>query len=161
MECHGQFLKIISLTIISLINTHPSLGVYILTGNTQKRGFTMSANEDYIKQIIEERARNEAEKKALIEEFTKTIPLEWTPEDLKEKMMNLLASSYARIAQTINDDDNPAIAYKAAWDVMKVGMGQIAITDNNDPNKEFMDLLKGLQAPEEIDASTQPPDDNK
>ena len=119
----------------------------------------MSANEDYIKQIIEERARNEAEKKALIEEFTKTIPLEWTPEDLKEKMMNLLASSYARIAQTINDDDNPAIAYKAAWDVMKVGMGQIAITDSNDPNKEFMDLLKGLQAP--ANASTEPTDNNK
>lgn len=105
----------------------------------------MGTDNDYIKQLIAEKAKAEAEKNAIIAEFTKSVPAEWTPDDLKEKLKDLLAKAYARISVTIDDDENPSIAYKAAWDVMKVGMGQIAITDANDPNKEFMDFLKAMQ----------------
>jgi hypothetical protein len=98
----------------------------------------------YIRQLNEEKARSEAEKKALIEEFSKSIPTEWSPEDLKEKMRDLLGKSYARISQTIDDDDEKALAFQAAKYVMGIGIGATKITGDNDPNKEFKELLAGL-----------------
>ncbi len=99
----------------------------------------------YIKALNEEKARSAAEKQALIEEFSKSVPAEWSPDDLKEKMRDLLAKSYARISQTIDNDDEPALAFQASKYVMGIGIGATKITDDNDPNKEFIELVKGLQ----------------
>jgi len=108
----------------------------------------MSANDEYIKKLLEEQARTEAEKKALIEEFTKSIPAEWSPEDLKEKVKDLLAQSYARIAQTINSD-NESLAFKAATYAFDIGIGKIAIKDTNESEFEaFIKTLKPKSAAE-------------
>jgi hypothetical protein len=100
--------------------------------------------EKYIKALNEEKARASAEKQALIEEFSKSIPMEWSPEDLKEKMYGLIAKAYARISQTIDNDDEPALAFQASKYVMGIGIGATKITDANDPNKEFKELLANL-----------------
>ena len=101
--------------------------------------------ENYIKALNEEKARSSAEKQALIEEFSKSIPAEWSPEDLKDKMRELLAKAYARISQTIDDDNEPALAFQASKYVMGIGIGATKITDANDPNKEFVEFMKTLQ----------------
>ncbi len=106
----------------------------------------MSEDVDkYIRALNEEKARSTAEKQALIEEFSKSIPAEWSPDDLKEKMRDLLAKSYARISQTIDNDDEPSLAFQASKYVMGIGIGATKITDDNDPNKELVELLTGLQ----------------
>jgi hypothetical protein len=104
----------------------------------------MSASEEYIKKILEEKAKAEADRDAIIQEFSKTLPEEWTPEDLKDKVRDLLGEAYARIKVTINCD-NEALAYKAAKDVFDIGIGRIAISDQNDPNKQFEDFVKSLK----------------
>jgi len=98
----------------------------------------------FINSLIQERARLEAEKKALIEEFSQSIPKEWSPDDLKEKFKDLLAKAYARISLTIDDEDNPALAFQAAKYAMGIGIGSVKISDDNDPNKEFKNLLEKL-----------------
>lgn len=111
--------------------------------------------EKYIKALNEEKARSAAEKQALIEEFTKTVPLEWSPEDLKEKMYHLVAKAYACISLTIDNQDEPALAFQASKYVMGIGIGATKITDANDPNKEFTELIKGLakKTPQDTAAS--------
>lgn len=111
--------------------------------------------ENYIKALNEEKARSSAEKQALIEEFSKSIPAEWSPDDLKEKMRDLLAKAYARISQTIDDDNEPALAFQASKYVMGIGIGATRITDANDPNKEFKELLEALTPKKDAEATTE------
>ncbi len=115
----------------------------------------------YIRALNEEKARSAAEKQALIEEFSKSVPAEWGPDDLKEKMRDLLAKSYARISQTIDNDDEPALAFQASKYVMGIGIGATKITDANDPNKELVDLLAGLAKKEPQANAAQPSGDTK
>lgn len=115
----------------------------------------MSAQDEkdqYIQSLLEERARAQAEKEALIAEFTNSIPAEWSPEDLKEKIRDLLAKAYARISQTIDNADEPALAFQAAKYVFQFGVGAAKITDDNDPNKELNQLLSDLVPKKDIAA---------
>lgn len=105
----------------------------------------------YQNSLIEELARAEADKQALIQEFSNSLPKEWSPDDLKEKVTKLMGKAFARVAKTIDDDLNPALAYKAAKDVIDIGIGRVVITDANDPDREIKELLKSLKPQTEVE----------
>lgn len=113
-----------------------------------------SEESKFVNRLIAEQARLQAEKQALIEEFTKSIPGEWSPDDLKIKLKDLLAKAYARLSQSIDNDDEPALAFQAAKFVWLQGIGAIKITGENDPDKELNELLKKLAQPKDSGQAT-------
>jgi hypothetical protein len=106
------------------------------------------AAEEYRRLFIEEQARSEADRRALVEEFEKAIPVDYSPEDVKEKIRDLMKDAYATLGHLIKSADKESVRFAAAKYVFDIGIGQIAINDDNDPNKVLVDLLKELTDPQ-------------
>lgn len=103
------------------------------------------AAEKYRRLFLEEQAKGEADRKALVEEFAKAIPKEYSPDDVKEKIRELMADAWASLKYLVNSADKESVRFAAAKYVFDIGIGQIKINDENDPDKQLVDLLQGLK----------------
>lgn len=119
------------------------------------------AAENYRKMFIEEQARGEADRKALIEEFAKAIPADYSPEDIKEKIRELMKEAYATLKELVMHAEKESIRFAASKYVFDIGIGQIKVNDDNDPNRVLVDLLTELKGGKPTAGATAIKDDDK
>jgi hypothetical protein len=116
-----------------------------------KPGEAMTTNnEDYVKELQAELARRDAEREALIAEFTETISdaKEWSPEDLRKKFNTLLATAHTHMLNMLDNTDSDAVRWSIVKFIFSVGLGVVRITDDNSPDKDLITLLESLKADE-------------
>lgn len=100
----------------------------------------------YNNSLVAEIAKLEADKQAIIEEFLKTVPEEWTADDIKKKVRDdLLPTAWARMTTILKTTENETLASNLAWKIIGLAIGQVKITDENDPGRsELAELLKSI-----------------
>lgn len=111
------------------------------------------AAEQYRKLFLEEQTRNELDRKAIQEEYKRSVPKDYSPEDIKEKVRELMAEAFASLKELITSAEKESVRFAASKYVFDIGIGQVKITDENDPDKALVDLLKGLADPKAKDDS--------
>lgn len=106
----------------------------------------MSTHSDnYVNELKSEIARGEAERKALIEEFRKDIvEREYSPEDLKTKIKDLLPTAYERLVYLLNNSDSESVQLSTAKYIFNIAIGAVKITAENDPDGDLQKLLDAL-----------------
>jgi ribosomal protein RSM22 (predicted rRNA methylase) len=113
--------------------------------------------EEYIKELLAEQAQREADYIAIREEFKKTVVKDYSPEDVKEKIRELMAEAYGTLRELL-DAEKETVRFQAAKYIFDIGIGQIKITDANDADKLFADLLTDLK---KKNVPTEAPADSK
>jgi hypothetical protein len=111
------------------------------------------AAEQYRKLFLEEQTRNELDRKAIMEEYKRSVPKDYSPEDIKEKIRELMAEAFATMKRLMTAEKE-SVQFAAAKYVFDIGIGQVKISDENDPDKALVDLLKQLNDPKAKDDST-------
>lgn len=106
----------------------------------------MSASEGYIEKLKAEIAKEQAFRKAVVEEFKESVESnkEFSPEDLKKRFYALLPTAFARLTYLINNAESEAVQLGAIKYVFNIATGQIAITNTNDPDAKLAELLTSL-----------------
>lgn len=101
---------------------------------------------DYVKQLEEEVAREKARSEALVQEFRESVEAaeEFSPEDLKKKFNGLLVDAWEQTVALMQTAESESVRWNICKFIFGVGMGQLKITDDNDPNKEVNDLINDL-----------------
>ena len=94
--------------------------------------------------LATEEARHEAEKQALIEEFSKTIKEEWSPEDIKEKLVELMPQAYASLQYLIMNADSESVRAGLIKYIFNLALADLAPANTDNPDKEFAALLGDL-----------------
>lgn len=100
--------------------------------------------EEYIKELLAEQAQREADYACLVEEFKKNVTQDYSPEDVKEKIRELMADAYATLKELVTTAEKETVKFAAAKYIFDIGIGQIKVTDENDPDKQLVELLKDL-----------------
>jgi hypothetical protein len=100
---------------------------------------------DYAKMLANEEARHEAEKKALIEEFSKVIKEEWSAEDIKEKLTELMPNAYASLQHLILNAESESVRAGLIKYIFNIALQDLAPKDADiTPDQEFKKLLGDL-----------------
>ena len=117
----------------------------------------MDDRERYLQSLQEELARERARSQALIEEFKVELATneDFSPEDLKKRFRGLLGQAWEKAIYLLNNAESESTQWQVAKYIFGVGLGNIKITDDNDPNKALNDLLDELinKKPEEKGAA--------
>lgn len=103
-------------------------------------------SKEYVNALIAEIAQQQADKEAIIQEFLNTVPVEWTADDIKKKVRDdLLPTAWARMTTILKTTENETLASNLAWKIIGLAIGQVKITDENDPGRsELAELLKSI-----------------
>lgn len=103
------------------------------------------AMSDYVQTLERERARLKAENEALVAEFRETVTEEWSADDVKKKIRDLMAIAYERMATLMVHADNEAVQAGLIKYVFNIGIGVIKVTDDNEADAEFKELLSAIK----------------
>lgn len=99
-------------------------------------------SREYANALEREVAALEAQKKALIEEFRKNVPVDWSADDIKEKLRtSLLPTAWHRIEYLLANAESESVQASLAKYVVSIAIGQIKITDDNDPGRDELNNL--------------------
>lgn len=106
-------------------------------------------SEEYAQMLAAEEARHTAEKEALVQEFTQQLKEEWTPEDIKEKIEELLPEAYASLRYLINNADSESVRANLVKYIFGVALQDLQPPSDTaaDPDNEFKKLLGDLAKP--------------
>jgi len=103
-------------------------------------------SEEYAKMLATEEARHEAEKKALVEEFSKQLKEEWTAADIKTKLVELMPQAYASLQFLINNAESEGVRAGLIKYIFNIALQDLAPKgDSNDPDSELTKLLADLK----------------
>lgn len=116
--------------------------------------------EEYIQELLTEQARREADYKAIVEEFKNNVTKDYSPEDIKEKIRELMAEAYGTLRELL-DAEKETVRFQAAKYIFDIGIGQIKVTDENDPDKVLAELLKDLTKKDTASVPSEPTADSK
>lgn len=105
-----------------------------------------SDKDKYLASLQEELAREKARSQALVEEFKVELSTneDFSPDDLKKRFRQLLGAAWEKAVYLLDNAESEATQWQVAKYIFGVGLGQIQITDTNDPNKALNDLLNEL-----------------
>lgn len=112
----------------------------------------MSANDDYVNTLKAELAKEQAYRKAVVDEFKDALTSnekDFSPEDLKKKFYALLPTAYERLTYLMNNADSEAVQLGAIKYVFNIATGQVKITGDNDPDAKMTELLSQLVNPKD------------
>lgn len=102
-------------------------------------------SSEYASMLAQEEARHQAEREALVEEFAKQLKEEWTPEDIKNKLTELMPQAFARLQYLLNNADSESVQAGLVRYVFGVALQGLAPGGGTtDPDDEFKKLLGDL-----------------
>jgi len=123
---------------------------------------TEDSKSSYVAQLQEELARERARRQALVEEFKNDLnnAEDFSPEDLKKRFKQLLAIAWERANDLIVNAESESVQWAVCKYVFQVGLGQMKITDDNDPDKAVNDLINELINPSPKETSNEQKEPN-
>lgn len=102
-------------------------------------------SSEYASMLAQEEARHDAEKKALVEEFTKQLKEEWSPEDIKEKLVELMPQAYASLSHLVNNADSESVRAGLIKYIFNLALQDLApVSPGDGADDEFRKLLGDL-----------------
>lgn len=103
-------------------------------------------SESYIAELAKEEAKHEAERKAITEEFAKQLKEEWSAEDIKEKLEELMPEAYTSLKHLIKNAESEAVRAGLIKYIFNIALQQLAPVNPDDPTPDPDKSLKELLA---------------
>jgi hypothetical protein len=100
---------------------------------------------EYASMLAQEEAKHEAEKKALVEEFTEQLKEQWSAEDIKNKLTELMPQAYQSLQYLIGNAESESVRAGLIRYVFNVALQDLAPKSGSEsPDDEFRKLLGDL-----------------
>jgi hypothetical protein len=99
----------------------------------------------YAAELLKEEAKHEAEKQAIIEEFTVKLKEEWSADDIKEKLEQLMPEAYASLKHLIQFAESEAVRAGLIKYIFNIALQQLAPGGDADPDNALQKLLEELR----------------
>ena len=99
--------------------------------------------DDYIKSLVQEVARREADMEALRAEFAKPESRHLTTEELREKLSGLVADAVITLKDLMDNSEKESVRFAAAKFVLDIKLNDKPKDGEEDP---VADLIRQLQS---------------
>lgn len=104
------------------------------------------ASDEYVKQLLQEVAKSEADKKALVEEFEKAAADTWDPSEIREKFKELLPQAFVALKQLMLNAESESVRAALIKYVFDTSLREVGQGDEEKERETFSKLIAKLTA---------------
>lgn len=103
-----------------------------------------SDQDNYIEELKREIAQNEADKKALTQEFATLVTEQWDNEKIREKFKELLPNAFLELKKLMIDTDNDNLRLAIIKFVFSTAMSEVNLGDGEKGDKAVATIVAQL-----------------
>lgn len=103
-------------------------------------------NDEYVEELKKEIARQEADKKALKEEFTNLVTEQWDNEKIREKFKELLPNAFLELKKLMVGTDNDNLRLSIIKFIFTTAMSEANLSDPEKADKAAATIVAQLMA---------------